>query len=67
MKQEPRMIKCPAGCEDGMMAIYEYETGTECWIRCENCDGEGTIPDPDDFENTLSDLVQAKEKTYEQD
>lgn len=49
---------------DGKIPIYDYRLDVEAWKICDTCDGQGTIPDPDDFTTTLSDLVQAKEINY---
>lgn len=63
---EPKLIKCPEGCEEGMVAIYDHKTEQECFYLCGTCNGCGYILD-DTLENILNDLVTAKEKNYEND
>lgn len=62
---KPKTITCYECKGDGKVPYIH--NGIEIWDICGTCSGEGTIPDPDDFENTLNDLVQAKEKSYEND
>lgn len=60
---EPKLIKCPDGCEDGLIVIYNHTAEEECWTICPTCSGEGTIPD-DSLEDILSDVIQTKEINY---
>lgn len=64
---EPKLIKCPEGCENGWIAIYDHKTEQECFYLCGTCNGDGYVSDPDNFNNLLSDLVTAKEVSYDND
>lgn len=59
------MIECDRCRGDGKVPNYSWDDDLEQWDMCPDCEGEGTIPDPDDFENILNDLVQAKEINYD--